>query len=84
MSSRWAVSSGAAAIAAADGRRSTAAESRHTGGLSDARKRQIRGTRQPKPNSKAGATPGRYTATIVSRPRRGSRTSEFTGLADVR
>ena len=39
----------AAVIAAADRRKSTAAESRRRGGLSDAGMRQIRGTRQPKP-----------------------------------
>ena len=58
-------------MAAADGRKSTTAESRRTGGLSDARKRQIRGTRQPNPNSRAGATPRRYMATSVSTTRRG-------------
>jgi hypothetical protein len=63
----------AAAIAAAAGRKSTATENRRTEGLSDARKRQIRGTRQPKPNSRAGATPRRYIATIVSTTRRSRR-----------
>ena len=72
----------AAAIAAADGRQSTAAESRRTGGLTDARKRQIRGTRQPKPNSRAGATPRRYIATIVSTTRRGHRSRGKLSVPD--
>jgi hypothetical protein len=49
-------------------------------GLSDARKRQIRGTRQPKPNSRAGATPRRYIATIVSTTRRGHRSRGKLGV----
>ncbi len=69
-------------IAAADGRKSTAAESHRTGGLSDARKRQIRGTRQPKPNSRAGATPRRYMATIVSTTRRGHRSRGKLSIPD--
>jgi hypothetical protein len=53
-------------------------------GLSDAGRRQIRGTRQPKPGSRTGATPRRYIATIVCTTRRGRRASELTGLAHVR
>ena len=73
MSSRWAVSSGSRCDGRSRWTNSTTAQSGRTGGLSDARKRQIRGTRQPKPNSRAGATPRRYIATIVSTTRRGHR-----------
>jgi len=44
--------------------------------------RQIRGTRQPKPNSRAGATPRRYIATIVSTTRRGHRSRGKLGVPD--
>ena len=51
-------------------------------GLSDAGMRQIRGTRKPKPNSRAGATPRRYIATIVSTTRRGHRSRGKFGDPD--
>ena len=51
-------------------------------GLSDARKRQIRGTRQPKPNNRAGATPRRYIATIVSPTRRGHHSRGKLGISN--
>jgi len=83
MSSRWAVSSGSRGESPQQtdaSRRPLRAVGRK--GLSDAGTRQIRGTRQPKPNSRAGATPRRYITTIVSTTRRGHRSRGKLGVPD--